>query len=75
MARIRPNQSMVPSVLDRLLNDSPTATREVPASGNQLLRDVKMAVCRDLENLLNTRWRCLSLRDDFDELKKQSLVN
>ena len=66
---------MVPSVLDRLINDSPTATREVPASGNQLLRDVKMAVCRDLENLLNTRWRCLSFRDDFEELQKQSLVN
>jgi type VI secretion system protein ImpF len=75
MAGVRPNQSLVPSVLDRLMADDPSATRGVPASGHQILRDVKMAVCRDLENLLNTRWRCLSLRDDFEELKKQSLVN
>ena len=75
MARMRPNQSPVSSVLDRLMSDSPNATREVPSSGNQLMREVKMAVCRDLENLLNTRRRCVSLRDDFEELKKQSLVN
>jgi type VI secretion system protein ImpF len=75
MARVRPNQSLVPSVLDRLLVDDPTVTRETPASGQQILLDVKMAVCRDLENLLNTRWRCLNVRGDLEELKKQSLVN
>jgi type VI secretion system protein ImpF len=75
MARVRPNQSLVTSVLDRLMADDPAATHEVRASDHQILRNVKMAVCRDLENLLNTRWSCRNLRNEFEELKKQSLVN
>jgi type VI secretion system protein ImpF len=74
MARVRPTQPLVPSVLDRLLNDDPEATRELPSSRHQVLRDLKHAVRRDLENLLNTRVRCQNLPDDSPELKK-SLVN
>ncbi len=74
MARVRPNQPLVPSVLDRLLDDDPEATRESPASRHQVLRKLKAAVGRDLENLLNTRMRCLTLPDPCKELK-QSLVN
>lgn len=74
MARVRPNQPLVPSVLDRLLDDQPEVTRETPASRNQVLRELKAAVGRDLENLLNTRVRCLILPEQANELK-QSLVN
>ena len=74
MARVRPNQPLVPSVLDRLLDDDPEISREAPASRHQVLRELKMAVRRDLENLLNTRVRCLALPAHCKELN-QSLVN
>src|SRR5688572_29945911 len=74
MARVRPNQPLVPSVLDRLLDDDPEATREPSASRHQVLRELKMAVRRDLENLLNTRVRCMKYPAYCKELKL-SLVN
>ena len=74
MARIRPNQPLVPSVLDRLLDDAPDTTREAPTSRHQVLRELKLAVRRDLENLLNTRVRCLVVPANCKELS-QSLVN
>ena len=60
MAKIRDDQPLVPSVLDRLLDDEPQNTHETPKSRNQVLRDLKQSVRRDLENLLNTRWRCIA---------------
>lgn len=74
MARVRSNQPLVPSVLDRLLDDDPGTSREPQASRHQVLRELKKAVCRDLENLLNTRVRCLAPPEACKELK-QSLVN
>jgi type VI secretion system protein ImpF len=74
MAKIRPEQPLLPSVLDRLLDDEPEVKREPPRNHSQLLRDLKQAVRRDLENLLNTRRRCLSGPPGLKELKR-SLVN
>src|SRR5438309_2078073 len=74
MSRLRADQPLVPSVLDRLLDDEPERTQEPPRNRNQVLRDLKHAVRRDLENLLNTRTRCLSWPPALTELK-QSLVN
>jgi type VI secretion system protein ImpF len=74
MARVRPEQPLLPSVLDRLLDDEPETTREAPRNRGQLLRDLKASVCRDLEHLLNTRARALIVPSDLKELK-QSLVN
>jgi type VI secretion system protein ImpF len=74
MARVRPNQPLVQSVLDRLLDNNPEVTREPPAGRHQVLRELKVAVRRDLENLLNTRSRCLPFPDHSVELKR-SLVN
>jgi len=74
MARVRPNQPLVPSVLDRLLDDAPDTTRESPASRHQVLRELKQSVRRDLENLLNTRIRCLEVPVNCKELG-QSLIN
>jgi type VI secretion system protein ImpF len=67
-------QPLIPSVLDRLIDASPTVTRETPKTRTQVLRDLKMSVRRDLENLLNTRWRCVSWPPNLDELDV-SLVN
>ncbi|MER3430664.1 MAG: type VI secretion system baseplate subunit TssE [Blastocatellia bacterium] len=50
------NQMQVtPSVLDRLVDLDPEESREAPKSRSQSLRDLKAAVRRDLEWLLNTR--------------------
>jgi type VI secretion system protein ImpF len=74
MPEIRPDQPLLPSVLDRLLDSEPDVRREAPRSHTQLLRDLKQSVRRDLENLLNTRVRCAPWPPELKELK-QSLVN
>jgi type VI secretion system protein ImpF len=74
MAKIREDQPLVPSVLDRLLDDEPGKRAEAPKSRNQILRELKQSVRRDLENLLNTRWRCVSWPPNLEELER-SLVN
>jgi type VI secretion system protein ImpF len=74
MPEIRPDQPLIPSVLDRLIDNEPDVRREAPKSRNQVLRDLKQSVRRDLENLLNTRLRCVPWSPDMKFLKK-SLVN
>lgn len=74
MARIRPEQPLTPSLLDRLIDRDPEVQRETPKNRGQLLRDLKDSVRRDLENLLNTRARPLVIPAGLKELK-QSLVN
>jgi type VI secretion system protein ImpF len=73
MAKIKAEQPLVPSVLDRLLDDDPGVSREPAKNRHQVLRELKQAVRRDLENLLNTRMRCLTAPAHLSELK-QSLV-
>lgn len=74
MSEIRTDQLLLPSVLDRLIDNDPQVHQEPPLTRNQLLRDLKLAVRRDLENLLNTRIRCLPWPPELSELK-QSVVN
>jgi type VI secretion system protein ImpF len=74
MARIPEDQQLVPSVLDRLLDDEPENSRETAKSRHQVLRELKQSVSRDLENLLNSRWRCTHWPPDLEELD-ESLVN
>lgn len=74
MAKIRTDQPLIPSVLDRLLDFEPDASREAPRSRNQVLRELKLSVRRDLEDLLNTKTRCVPWPPHLEELK-QSLVN
>jgi type VI secretion system protein ImpF len=74
MGKIKSDQPLIASVLDRLLNDEPDVQREAPKSRNQVLRDLKQSVRRDLENLLNTRRRCVSWPENLTELER-SLVS
>jgi type VI secretion system protein ImpF len=74
MSKMQADQSLIPSVLDRLIDDDPAATRDPPKSRGQALRELKQNLRRDLENLLNTRWRCQSWPENLDELEL-SLVN
>jgi len=74
MARIREEQLLVPSILDRLIDEEPERKVEPSKSRAQVLRDMKRSVRRDLENLLNTRWRAQGWPEDLPELET-SLVN
>jgi type VI secretion system protein ImpF len=74
MAKIKAEQPLVPSVLDRLLDDDPGVRREPAKNRHQVLRELKQSVRRDLENLLNTRVRCQAGPPHLKELT-QSLIN
>jgi type VI secretion system protein ImpF len=74
MAKISEDQQLVPSVLDRLLDEAPENPREPVKSRNQVLRELKQSVCRDLQDLLNTRWRCTEWPADLEDVEA-SLVN
>lgn len=74
MAKIREDQPLVPSVLDRLIDIEPGNTREAPRSRAQVLRELKQSVRRDLEDLLNTRRRAVGWPLVYNELET-SLVN
>lgn len=68
MSRIRSDQPLMPSVLDRLFDDQPDVSTEPASSQAQVLRQMRNSVRRDLENLLNTRCRATSWPDELTEL-------
>jgi type VI secretion system protein ImpF len=74
MARPRADQPLIPSVLDRLLDEDPRVTSEPAKPRAQVLRELKQSVRRDLENLLNTRWSATTWPPHLEEIER-SLVN
>lgn len=74
MPSIPSEQPLVPSVLDRLLDDEPAVTREPMKARHQVLREMKLCLRRDLENLLNTRRRSTPWPPHLSELER-SLLN
>ena len=56
-ARLGAGDTVVPSVLDRLIDEEPDSSADRPKSGAQRLREFRAAVLRDVANLLNTRRR------------------
>lgn len=74
MPRIQREPNIVPSVLDRLLDDQPGVSQEPHANRLQNPRELERAVARDLEDLLNTRQETLEeLPPEFTEVNR-SLV-
>jgi type VI secretion system protein ImpF len=71
--RIERDQPLLPSILDRLIDDDPDADSELPLSQAQVLSQLRESVRRDLENLLNTPWRWQSWSPELRELTR-SLV-
>jgi len=66
---------IVPSLLDRLLDDHPDASQEPISSRFQDLREMRAAVARDLESLLNTRQEALDeVPAEFEEVSRSLLV-
>ena len=74
MSKGSDDEPLMPSVFDRLIDDEPYNSREAPRSQTQTMREIRESVMRDLENLLNTRWRCKSWPPQLKELDA-SLIN
>lgn len=74
MASINKKKKLRPSILDRLIDNDPGNSTEKDPDQHQKLKDLRNSVRRDLENLLNTRFRMVEPPDNFTELKK-SLLN
>jgi type VI secretion system protein ImpF len=75
MARGDRDPSIVPSLLDRLLDDQPDVAREALPYRVDDLRGLKRSVARDLEALLNTRQEALAeLPADLSEVRRSLVV-
>jgi type VI secretion system protein ImpF len=66
-------EGLSPSILDRLIDERPDLRSEAPLSPGQVMENVREAVRRDLENLLNTPTRWRSWPSELPELNR-SLV-
>jgi len=67
--------NLLPSVLDRLLDDRPGVGEEPVASRPQNLRALKRSVARDLEALLNTRQEALDeLPEELVEVSRSIIT-
>jgi type VI secretion system protein ImpF len=75
MPRSDHESQFVPSLLDRLLNEELRASRELLHNRFYNLRQLKQAVARDLEALLNTRQEALEeLQSEFVEARRSLLI-
>ena len=75
MARVDNTTGLLPSVLDRLLDDEPDVLHAPLAYRFQNVRQIKTAVTRDLEALLNTRQEALhDLPPEFIEVRRSLLT-
>jgi len=58
------------SILDRLIDDEPEVSTELPHSQGVSMRQVEKSLLRDLENLLNTRRNILDPPAAYGELNR-----
>lgn len=74
MSHAKKGQLLRSSILDRLINERPDLEKESEKQRHQLMNEIKDGVRRDLEQLLNTRFRAISAPTHCHELEK-SLIN
>jgi len=75
MPKSDPELHIVPSILDRLLDDAPEVSRGPLPNRLQNLSQFKQAVARDLEALLNTRQEMLEeLPSEFTEVRRSLIT-
>ena len=67
------NRNAQASILDRLIDNDPGSSRE-PVQYRLSLGQIKDAVVRDLENLLNTRRQILLPPPEYREVNNSSLL-
>ena len=70
-----PKAYILPSIINRLVNEEPTASREPIPKRGQTLRELEKTVAQDLEALLNTRQETLvELSTEFEEVNRSLVV-
>ncbi len=74
MARVDKKKKLRPSILDRLLDNEPYNQTEVDPGKHQRLKELRNSVRRDLERLLNSRYRVVEPPEEFEEIE-HSLLN
>ncbi len=74
MARVDKKKKLRPSILDRLFDDEPGNQSEIDLGQHQKLKQLRASVRRDLENLMNARFRVMEPAEEYVELEK-SLLN
>jgi type VI secretion system protein ImpF len=62
------NENIIPSILDRLIDNNPDLSLEAAQDRYLDIRQIKAQVVRDLENLLNTRRHIFDPPDGFREV-------
>ena len=65
---------LILSLFDRLTDNNPKATKEVPPNEWQLLADLKSGIAHDLTNLLNTRISEDDIPQEFSEIRDSILA-
>lgn len=63
-------ENLQASILDRLIDDEPEVSTEVPLSRGVSMRQIERSLLRDLENLLNTRRNILEPPAAYGELNR-----
>ncbi len=73
MAIFNTDVNITPSVFDRLIDMDPQNTREAPKSRLRNMEELKNAVRRDMEWLLNSRAQVVELDERLEELRRSVL--
>lgn len=74
MVRIDKKKKLRASILDRLLDNEPLSSMDTETNNFHKLKELRNSVRRDLENLLNTRYRIIEPAEEYKELEI-SLLN
>jgi len=74
MSSINKKKKIRASILDRLLDDDPQNNTELMDDQHQRMKDLRSSVRRDLESLLNTRYRIIKPPEQYKEVDS-SLLN
>ena len=73
MAYIDKKHKLRPSIFDRLMDDQPHISHEVDSAQDHKLAELRQSVRRDLEHLLNTRYRIVEPGDSYPEVNNSIL--
>ena len=74
MARVDKKKKLRPSILDRLFDDEPDNNHDFDHGQHHKLKQLRSSVRRDLESLMNARFRVMEPGEEYQELEK-SLLN
>jgi len=68
MAYIDKKHKLRPSIFDRLMDNQPHIRNEVDTGQDHKLSELRQSVRRDLEHLLNTRYRIVEPGEEFPQV-------